>query len=190
MNVCNFKKKLWNIFYNPPWSECTACLKLGTVRCQNVIFDFEFAGSSQIFVVVVSILLTYSFYKIDIHIHWLFLHNCLLPINAYKIETFELLQVKKNLEMSSKQLPYPTRFSDFFYRDSLTIFLHPVFFINQFILVPLEMSMGSFIFLCFYIELLHFKMTPRYFGNQWVVIFLPWSLHDLDFLWLYTNSLL
>ena len=35
-------------------------------------------------------------------------------------------------------------------------FLYPVFFINQFILVPLEMSMGRFIFFCFFIELLHF----------------------------------
>ena len=35
-------------------------------------------------------------------------------------------------------------------------FLYPVFFINQFILVPLEMSMGRFIFFGFFIELLHF----------------------------------
>ena len=35
-------------------------------------------------------------------------------------------------------------------------FLYPVFFINQFILVPLEMSMGCFTFFCFFIELLHF----------------------------------
>ena len=39
-------------------------------------------------------------------------------------------------------------------------FLHPVFFINQFILVPLEMSMGRFIFLLFHRVIALLKRLP------------------------------
>ena len=48
-------------------------------------------------------------------------------------------------------------------------FLYPVFFINQFILVPLEMSMDRFYFLLLFHRVIAlFKTTPRYFGNRGV----------------------
>ena len=43
-----------------------------------------------------------------------------------------------------------------------------IFFINQFILVPLEMSKGRFNFFAFSQSYCTFKTTPRYFGNRGV----------------------
>ena len=47
-------------------------------------------------------------------------------------------------------------------------FLHPIFFINQFILIPLEMSMGHFDFFAFWLSYRHFKMIPRCLGHRGV----------------------
>jgi len=68
------------------------------------------------------------------------------------------------------------------YQVSKTVsrdFLHPIFFINQFILVPLEMSMGRFIFFLLFhrVNALLKRLpgpyfrnwrvaTPQYFGHQ------------------------